>query len=81
MSVLLKILEQDDKKIEQLRRRLGLKSKVAVVREGLQMLEQKIEREKKLQAYRRAARLAAVDEARREILGEFNSSRSDSDSD
>lgn len=69
MSALLKIKDEDNKRIEKLQKLLAKESKVEVVREALVLLEEKIEREKKLKRYMKAAQLAAASSA--EINKEF----------
>lgn len=59
MGKLLMIQEEDDRRIEQLKKRLGAPSKVAVVRAGLDLLERETERRKRVMRWKRAAQLAA----------------------
>ncbi len=63
MSALLKIKDEDNKRIEKLQRILAKDSKVEVVREALVLLEEKIDREKKVEKWRKAAKLAAKSSA------------------
>jgi hypothetical protein len=63
MSALLKIKDEDNERIEKLQRLLAKESKVDVVREALMLLEEKIQRDKKIERYRRAAQLAAASSA------------------
>lgn len=70
MSALLKIKDEDNKRIEKLQRILAKESKVDVVREALMLLEEKIDREKKIERYKKAAQLAAKSSA--EVNKEFS---------
>lgn len=63
MSALLKIKDEDNQRIEKLQRLLAKDSKVDVIREALVLLEEKIEREKKIEKWKRAAALAAKSSA------------------
>lgn len=69
MSALLKIKDEDNERIEKLQKILAKESKVEVVREALMLLEEKIHREKKIEKWKKAARLAAKSSA--EINKEF----------
>lgn len=64
MSALLKIKDEDNERIEKLRHILAKETKVDVVREALMLLEEKVEREKKIERYRKAAKLAAKSSAK-----------------
>ena len=55
---------QDDARIEALRERLDKPSKAAVVRAGLELLEQEAERIERARRWRRATRLAAGESRR-----------------
>jgi hypothetical protein len=59
----LMLREDDDRRIERLKRRLGAPSKVQVVRSALGLLEARADREEKIARWRRAARLAAASSA------------------
>jgi hypothetical protein len=52
--------EEDDRRIERLKTRLGAPSKVAVVRSALDLLEDKAAHAERVARWRRAARLAAA---------------------
>jgi hypothetical protein len=54
----LMIQEDDDRRIEELKKRLSARSKVDVVRAGLTLLEREAERQARVDRWRRAARLA-----------------------
>jgi hypothetical protein len=69
MSALLKIKDEDNRRIEKLQKLLAKTSKVEVVREALVLLEEKIERDKKIKRYQRAAKLVAASSA--EVNQEF----------
>jgi hypothetical protein len=55
----LMIQERDDDRITALKERLGLRTKVDVVRRGLDLLEDEAERIARVERWRRAARAAA----------------------
>lgn len=59
----------DDEKIEKIKKQMGCRTKIDVIREGLKLLEQKIERQEKIEQWKRAARLAAKSSL--EVLREF----------
>ncbi len=63
MSALLKIKDEDNERIEKLQRILAKDSKVDVVREALMLLEEKVDREKKIEKWKKAAQLAAKSSA------------------
>ena len=65
----LMIQEADDERIESLKKRLGLESKVGVVRAGIDLLEKEADRQDKLKRWRRAAALAA--KTSREVNEDF----------
>lgn len=65
----LMIQEEDDRRIEALRKRLGIKTKVQVVRSALDVLERDAHRIERIQRWKRAARL--VSESSREVLSDF----------
>jgi len=55
----LMIQEADDRRIESLKRRLGIDRKVDVVRAGIDLLEREAERRERITRWRGAAALAA----------------------
>jgi len=65
----LMLREEDDRRIERLKTRLGAPSKVAVVRSALDLLETRAEHAERVVRWRRAARLAAASSA--EVLRDF----------
>jgi len=65
----LMIQEQDDRRIEQLRKKLGIKTKVQVVRDALSLLEQNVEKRNRVQRWKKAARI--VSQTSRKVLSEF----------
>jgi hypothetical protein len=71
MGKLLMIQEGDDSRIEQLKKRLGVRTKVDVVRAGLDLLEQEAERRGRIVRWRRAVRLARP--TSRAVNAEFRS--------
>ncbi len=60
----LMIQEEDDRRIVTLKKSLGVGTKVAVVRAGLDLLEQETERAARRARWRHAARLAAPESRR-----------------
>lgn len=65
----LTIQEDDDRRIEDLKARLGAPTKIAVVRAGLDLLEREAERRARIERWRSAARAAAATSA--EVNAEF----------
>ena len=59
----LMIQEDDEEKIESLKARLGVKTKIDVVRAGLRLLEQEADRVARIERWRRATRVAATSSA------------------
>ncbi len=58
------IQEDDDRRIERLKRRLGIATKIDVVRAGMALLEQDALRGERLERWKRAAAHVAADSAR-----------------
>ena len=65
----LMIQEHDDRRIEALKRRLGIGTKVDVVRAGLELLEGEADRQARVARWRRAVRLARA--TSRSVNAEF----------
>lgn len=65
----LMLRDDDDRRIEHLKRRLHAPSKVDVVRSALTLLEARAERAERIARWRRAARLAAASSL--EVLHDF----------
>ena len=65
----LMIQEDDDRRIERLKRRLGIATKIDVVRAGMTLLEQDALRRERLEQWKRAAARVAADSA--VVNGEF----------
>jgi hypothetical protein len=55
----LMIQDDDDRRIQRLQARLGIRRKVDVVRAGMALLEQEADRQTRVARWRRAATLAA----------------------
>lgn len=53
------IQEEDERRIESLKRRLGIQRKVDVLRAGIELLEKEAERRERIRRWKRAADLAA----------------------
>ncbi len=60
----LMIQEEDDRRIERLKRRLGIDTKVAVVRAGMTLLERQAERQERMARWKKAAGAVAAGSAR-----------------
>ena len=65
----LMIQEEDDKRIEQLRKRLGIKTKVQVVREALRLLEKDALKLERIERWKKAAK--AVSKSSKAVLSDF----------
>jgi hypothetical protein len=65
----LMIQEDDERRIESLKRRLGIQRKVDVLRAGIELLEKEAERRERIRRWKRAAVLAAS--SSREVNAEF----------
>jgi hypothetical protein len=58
------IQEADDERIESLKKRLGIATKIDVVRAGMDLLEHEASRRDRLERWKRAAGRVAVDSSR-----------------
>ena len=65
----LMLQEHDDRRIQDLKSRLGARTKVDVVRAGLDLLEREAERRARVARWRRAVHVAA--RSSREVNAEF----------
>ncbi|MBI4042832.1 MAG: hypothetical protein HY391_05080 [Deltaproteobacteria bacterium] len=65
----LMIQESDDRRIESLKKKIGVKTKVEVVRRALELLEERAERVARISQWKKAARLAA--KSSYEVLSDF----------
>jgi hypothetical protein len=65
----LMIQEEDDRRIENLKRRLGIARKVDVLRAGMDLLEKEAERRERVRRWKRCAALVA--KTSREVNAEF----------
>jgi hypothetical protein len=65
----LMIQEDDDRRIEDLKQRIGVRTKVDVVRAGLALLEREAERQARIAGWQRAARASAA--SSREVNAEL----------
>ena len=65
----LMIQEADDERIESLKKRLRIETKIGVVRAGIDLLEKEADRQDKLKRWKRAAALAA--KTSREVNEDF----------
>jgi hypothetical protein len=65
----LMIQEEDERRIESLKRRLGIQHKVGVLRAGIDLLEREAERRERVRRWKRAAALVAP--TSREVNAEF----------
>ncbi len=60
----LMIQEADDRRLEDLKKEMGAKTKVQVLRDALEVLEKNIEREKRVKRWKRAAVLVSKESAK-----------------
>ena len=65
----LMIQEEDERRIESLKRRLGIQQKVDVLRAGMGLLEREAERRERIRRWKRATALVAP--TSREVNAEF----------
>jgi hypothetical protein len=65
----LMIQEEDERRIESLKRRLGIQTKVDVLRAGIELLEREAERRERVLRWKRATALVAP--TSREVNAEF----------
>ncbi|KMP10994.1 hypothetical protein UR09_04645 [Candidatus Nitromaritima sp. SCGC AAA799-A02] len=65
----LMLKEQDDERIEQLKKRLGARTKVDVVRSALDLLEKEAERSKRVKQWKRAVQ--RIGKTSKEVLKDF----------
>ena len=65
----LMIQEEDERRIESLKRRLGIEHKVDVLRAGIDLLEREAERRERIRRWKRATALVA--RTSREVNAEF----------
>ena len=65
----LMIQEEDERRIVSLKRRLGIRHKVDVLRAGIDLLEREAERRERIRRWKRAA--ALVTPTSREVNAEF----------
>ena len=65
----LMIQEEDERRIESLKRRLGIEHKVDVLRAGIDLLEKEAERRERILRWKRAAALVAP--TSREVNADF----------
>jgi len=68
----LMIQEEDERRIENLKRRLGIATKVDVLRAGIDLLEKEAERRERVRRWKRSAALVA--RISREVNAEFRPS-------
>jgi hypothetical protein len=71
MGKLLMIQEEDERRIEILKRKLGIQRKVDVLRAGIDLLEKEAERRIRVKRWKKAA--ALVSKISREVNAEFQS--------
>ncbi len=69
MGKLLMIQEEDERRIERLKRKLGIQRKVDVLRAGIDLLEKEAERRERIRHWKRAASIVA--DTSREVNSEF----------
>jgi hypothetical protein len=71
MGRLLMIQEEDERRIELLKKKLGIQRKVDVLRAGIDLLEKEAERRERIRRWKKAAVLVA--RSSREVNAEFQS--------
>ena len=59
MGIPLMIQEEDNRRIEHLKKDCGIQKKIDVIRAGLALLEKAVEHEKKVARWKHAAKIAA----------------------
>lgn len=69
----LMIQEEDNDKIEELKERIGAKTKIEVLRSALVLLEEKISREDRVKRWKRAAKVVGLSDM--EVLKEFQTEK------
>lgn len=69
MGKLLMIQEQDDKRIERLKKRIGARTKIEVLRSALNLLERDVSKAERIVQWKKAA--AHVAKNSKEVLREF----------
>lgn len=69
----LMIQEQDNDKIEELKEKLGMKTKIEVLRSALVLLEEKLSKEARIKRWKKASRIVGT--ASMEVLKEFQTEK------
>lgn len=69
MGIPLMIQEEDNRRIEHLKKDFGIHKKIEVIRAGLELLEKEAERIKRIKRWKRAAKL--VSKSSRAVNKEF----------
>lgn len=69
----LMIQEEDNQKIEELKERIGAKTKIEVLRSALTLLEEKISREDRVKRWKRAAKVVGLSDM--EVLKDFQTEK------
>lgn len=69
----LMIQEQDNDKIEELKKKLGMKTKIEVLRSALILLEEKLSREARIKRWKKAAHIIGTSSM--EVLKEFQTEK------
>lgn len=69
----LMIQEQDNDKIEELKKKLGMKTKIEVLRTALVLLEEKLLKEARIKRWKKAAHVVGTSSM--EILKEFQTKK------
>lgn len=69
----LMIQEQDNDKIEELKEKLGMKTKIEVLRSALVLLEEKLSKEARIKRWKNASHIVGT--ASMEILKEFQTEK------
>ncbi len=69
----LMIQEQDNEKIEELKKKLGMKTKIEVLRSALVLLEEKLLKEARIKRWKNASHIVGA--ASMEVLKEFQTKK------
>jgi hypothetical protein len=69
----LMIQKQDNEKIEELKERLGMKTKIEVLRSALVLLEEKLSKEARINRWKKASKIVGTSSM--EVLKEFQTEK------
>lgn len=69
----LMIQEKDNEKIEELKKKLGMKTKIEVLRTALVLLEEKLSKEARINRWKKASKIVGTSDM--EVLKEFQTEK------